>query len=643
MVDNANTRRVLDEIVTGLAVADGPAFRGDLARVLDRDSETIRMAVETGLTDGLLYLTGDNRVALVDPPDEMTLEHQLSDRQLTELRHRWMRVHRFRSWAQQQVTRSSRTGVGVVFTDDIHILPNPALCRLVDDWSSPEMWFRDLLAHARMPDPRSCPNCGGGEIVGDSLVELEAPSGHKKTFSITFYGHCHEEKTSEPDQPPLLFAVRLRKERTSQPSAQPVLGGSASDTGLDLAVSFPDLDPQSDHTPGTQDLDNILATTERLHRQLTDLADSLDGAPPEPAAREALDKLVETSSALRDDVQYRRETMRLTSTVRTLRSIFDSNWTFEDVGRRTVAALETVFEADEILLLMHDEGEGYAVLGRTSGDETDDDRLPDAMSTRESTTLRRAISTDGLVEITDTTDHALDDDPLACGRSLMVVPLQTGTSPTGILVVARDTPGSFHRVDRQFLEALARPLADILDDLGSGSSFSGAAGIDEVTGVFNQTRFLGNAAREFVQARAEGRDLSALVFSIDDWDRISQSHNTNATDELLRSVVSRAAEALRGSDFVGRYAQATFAAILVGVDAEIAREVADRIRSTIADRPVHLGDAELPVTASVGAAETTPELNAADRLVSRADSAMMKASGDGGNRVEVAEGREMGT
>jgi diguanylate cyclase (GGDEF)-like protein len=637
MADHENPQHVLDEIVAGLAVADGPAFRGDLARVLDRDSETIRMAVDNGLADGLLYLTGDNRVALVDPPDEATLEQQLSGRQIAQLRHRWMRVHRFRSWAQQQVTKSSRTGVGVVFTDDIHILPNPALCRLVDDWSSPEMWFRDLLAHTRTPEPRNCPTCGGGEIVGDSLVELEAPSGHKKTFSITFYGHCHEEETSEPDQPPLLFAVRLRKERTSQPSAQPVLGGSTSDTGLDLAVSFPDLDPQSDHTPGTQDLDNILATTDRLHRQLTDLADSLDSDSADPAAREALGKLVETSSALRDDVQYRREMMRLSSTVRTLRSIFDSNWTFEDVGRRTVAALETVFEADEIALLMHDEGERYKLLGHYVDDEADDDRPPETLSPRESATLERAVSTDGLVEITDTADHALDGDPLARGRSLMVVPLRNGPSPAGLLVIARDTSGSFHRVDRHFLEALARPLADILDDLGSGSPFSGAAGIDEVTGVFNQTRFLGNAAREFVEARAEARDLSALVFSIDDWDRISQAQKANATDELLRTVVSRASEALRGSDFVGRYAQATFAAILVGVDAEIARKVADRIRSTIDDEPINLGDAELPVTVSVGAAETTPEMTSVDRLVSRADSAMMKASGDGGNRVEVAE------
>ncbi len=632
-----NDSTLLDELVTGLALADGPAFRGDLARVLDRDSDAIRRAVEQGLAEEALYLTGQNQVALVNTPDDEAIAAALDDDEVARLRRRWMRVHRFRSWAQEQVTKSSRTGVGVVFTDEIHILPNAALCRLVDDWSSPEMWFRDLLGQKQTPEPRTCPSCGSGELLGDSLVDIEAPTGHEKTFSVTFYGHCHPEGGEDRDEPPLLFAVRLREERAPEPSAHPVLGGSTSDTGLDLALSFPDYGQPPDHAPGEHTLENVLARTDRLHERLEGLAGGLDEAGAEGTVRGELDEILETTRALRADVRYRREMMRLTSTVRTLRAIFDSKWTYEDAGRRTVSALGAVVDVDEIVLLIHEEGEAFEVLGRLGEANGGESReFPDDLSSEESALLERVVARGGVVELSEDGDGVPADDPLRVGGSVLALPVEHGGTAVGVLVAGRDEDGGFGRVDRQFFRAVVNPLGEVLSNLDSGAPFKSKTGIDDVTGVFNQTRFFDNAAREFVQARAEGRDLSALVFSVDDWDRISQGQNTTATDEILRTVVSRAAEALRGSDFVGRYAQATFTAMLVDVDAEIARKVANRIRAAIADEPINLGGAELPVTVSVGAAEKTPELTSADRLVNRADSAMMKASGDGGDRVEIA-------
>ncbi|MFB6374274.1 MAG: hypothetical protein ABEN55_14435, partial [Bradymonadaceae bacterium] len=366
---SAGERTTLDEIINGLAVADGPAFRGDLARVLDWDSESIRQATESGIADGTLALTGSNRVALTDPPSEADLEERMTSEEIARLRRRWMRVHRFRSWAQEQVTKASRTGVGVVFTDDIHILPNGALCRLVADWTTPEAWFTELLGRKRTPDPGTCAVCGEGEILGDALVEMEAPNNHEKTFAITFYGHCHETETDDDGDPPLLFAVRLRKERAAEPSAQPVLSGSTSDTGLDLAVSFPDYQQSPDGSPGMHTLDNLLVSTEQLRRRLDDLSDRVDAEETDPdELTDELDELVSAATGLRDDVQYTRDITRLTSTVRALRSIFESNWTFRDVGGRTVAALGAVMNVDQISLLMYAGDDAFEVIGQL--DET---------------------------------------------------------------------------------------------------------------------------------------------------------------------------------------------------------------------------------------------------------------------------------
>lgn len=632
----ANNEEILEEIKDGLAIADGPAFRGDIARVLGRNSESIRKAVEDGIAGGDLYVTGQNRIALVDQPDEEAVFEVLQDERIRRLQNRWMRVHRFRSWAQEQVTKSSRTGVGVVFLDASHILPNQALCRVVNDWSSPERWFTQMLGQKETPDPRQCPTCGKGEIVGDSLIELEAPNGHIRTFAITFYGHCHEADASPVEDPPLLFAVRLREERASEPAAHPVLGGSTADTGLDLSVSFPAQGLSSDRGPGQHSLDNILASTEELQRRIEQVAAAVQSLEqPAPEVRGACMEVLDLAASLRDDVQYSRDMVRLTSTVRTLRSIFRSNWTFESLGERTVECLGAVTDADRVALLVHKEGDKYEVLGELG--LASDRELVDRT---ESDILARGLANDSGIRIVDVDDESLDDDALNLGASLVAAPIRQGDAKSGLLVVASDETGAFTPVDQKFFTAVAKPIGDALHNLERGTPVQAQTGIDDVTGVFNQPRFFDHAAREFVRARSRDKELSALVFAVDDWDRIANAHSASATDNLLRRVVERAAETLRASDFVGRYAQATFSALLIEVDLEIAEKVADRIRNAVADEPFEVGGVELPVTVSVGAAQMTPETRAVDRLVSRADAAMLKASEEGGDHVELSEALE---
>ncbi|MFB6374275.1 MAG: diguanylate cyclase domain-containing protein, partial [Bradymonadaceae bacterium] len=257
------------------------------------------------------------------------------------------------------------------------------------------------------------------------------------------------------------------------------------------------------------------------------------------------------------------------------------------------------------------------------------------LTAEDSPLLKQVFQKGESVGLTDASD-SLKDDPLAIGRTLLALPVTHGDTAVGLLVVGDDRPGALTATDHRFLSIVAKPIGKALHSLDSGTPFTRKTGIDEVTGVFNQSRFFDNAAREFVEARSQDRDLSALMFSIDDWDRISHEQNASATDDILRTVVERASEALRGSDFVGRYAQATFTALLIDVDLEIARRVADRIRTAIADEPIKVGGAKFELTVSVGAAMMTSNVRSADRLVSLADSAMMKAVEQGGDTLELA-------
>jgi two-component system, cell cycle response regulator len=161
---------------------------------------------------------------------------------------------------------------------------------------------------------------------------------------------------------------------------------------------------------------------------------------------------------------------------------------------------------------------------------------------------------------------------------------------------------------------------------------------DELTGLHNRRYLWAHLDEVMARADSEGIGAAVLLFDIDHFKRVNDTHGHAAGDEVLRQVAARACTSVRSVDLVARYGGEEFAVVMPETGLGIAAAVADRLRLAIADEPflVVSGGERLWVTVTVSVGVTTADVGE-DRaqLLRRADLALYEAKAAGRNRVMV--------
>lgn len=160
------------------------------------------------------------------------------------------------------------------------------------------------------------------------------------------------------------------------------------------------------------------------------------------------------------------------------------------------------------------------------------------------------------------------------------------------------------------------------------------AAIDALTGLYNRRLGMQRLEEEYARAvRARG-PLAVLLFDIDHFKQVNDTHGHLAGDRILRSVSDAAARVLREGDALVRLGGEEFLAIAPGASLEDAVEIAHRIRNACSSVAVQIGAVSISITVSVGVA-TYPDttVGAAAELIVKADEAMYAAKRSGRDRV----------
>lgn len=214
-------------------------------------------------------------------------------------------------------------------------------------------------------------------------------------------------------------------------------------------------------------------------------------------------------------------------------------------------------------------------------------------------------------------------------RSFLEIPLVEEETVIGSLRILDTAEREFSDRDCQLLEGFAKL---VVDQVGLWSE----ASCDMLTGAMTRRAF-SDALRKSFAARARTRAKASLVlFDLDHFKRINDTHGHSAGDAVLKAVARTVMRELRIEDSFGRIGGEEFAILVANADAEVAADVAERVRAAI-ERTTIPGHPALRVTASFGIAEATDGVLDVEDLTSRADAQLYSAKSSGRNRVHVAE------
>lgn len=153
---------------------------------------------------------------------------------------------------------------------------------------------------------------------------------------------------------------------------------------------------------------------------------------------------------------------------------------------------------------------------------------------------------------------------------------------------------------------------------------------DELTGLANRRAFNESASALLKLDQRERRPTSLVLFDLDDFKQINDSHGHSAGDAVLRQVADRLKTVLRASDVTARLGGDEFAFLLPGTDADAARQTAQKVHEAISQQPPEHEGRQLPVTLSMGIAAQAENLEA---MLIAADRAMYAAKRAGKDRV----------
>ena len=160
---------------------------------------------------------------------------------------------------------------------------------------------------------------------------------------------------------------------------------------------------------------------------------------------------------------------------------------------------------------------------------------------------------------------------------------------------------------------------------------------DALTGLWNRLAFLDLFTRELDRADRCKSQTGLLLLDLDHFKEINDTYGHLLGDMVLKEAARRLLRRVRSYDFVGRYGGEEFLIVFPGCDRMQIREQAERVRLAISDEPIRVGEVEISLTVSIGAAVAPPGERVSSDVIAVADVALYKAKRAGRNRAVCCE------
>lgn len=155
---------------------------------------------------------------------------------------------------------------------------------------------------------------------------------------------------------------------------------------------------------------------------------------------------------------------------------------------------------------------------------------------------------------------------------------------------------------------------------------------DPLTNVFNKRHFDECLRLAVFTAAGSARALSLIVFDLDHFKKVNDTHGHMAGDAVLCGASQSVQAILSPAEVFGRVGGEEFAVLCEDTELSGALERAEAIRRAVSREPYVFEDKRLPATVSVGVAQLAAA-EEAEGLFDRADGQLYAAKGSGRNCV----------
>jgi len=156
---------------------------------------------------------------------------------------------------------------------------------------------------------------------------------------------------------------------------------------------------------------------------------------------------------------------------------------------------------------------------------------------------------------------------------------------------------------------------------------------DGMTGIHNKRYFLEFLERELAVASRHGHPLTLVMFDVDHFKKVNDTHGHLAGDAVLKDLAGRIRPRIRREDLFARYGGEEFACVLPSTALAGGVVFAEHLRTLIEERPCLFDGKSISFTISLGVTTLHKENVDGETLIKRADENLYAAKHAGRNRV----------
>ncbi len=213
--------------------------------------------------------------------------------------------------------------------------------------------------------------------------------------------------------------------------------------------------------------------------------------------------------------------------------------------------------------------------------------------------------------------------------SIMSFDLSSGQTSAVLYLLPQRTMLGYHH---ELLDIVLRTLATALANVMNMKKLESAALIDPLTHCYNRRALMQHLEHDVATAERYGRNLSVIMFDMDHFKHINDTHGHQAGDAVLQAVSKRVLAAIRKSDYLARYGGEEFMLVLRGTKYARAIELAERLRKITEHLDINRESSAISVTASFGVTTFKKGMDAA-KIIKKADEMLYDAKRKGRNRI----------